>query len=53
LIVFTKSSFEIYTFQYFSKITAHQYLTSVAPLTEAVMPTKILKHNRHLDSNLP
>lgn len=45
--------------QDFSKITAHQYLTSVAPLTEAeisveaVMPTKILKHNLHLDSNIP
>ena len=45
--------------QDFSKITAHQYLTSVAPLTEAeisveaVMPTKILKHNLHLDSNTP
>tara|TARA_R110002167_G_scaffold366330_1_gene594907 strand:- start:3144 stop:3848 length:705 start_codon:yes stop_codon:yes gene_type:complete len=45
--------------QDFSKITAHQYLTSVAPLTEAeitveaVMPTKILKHNLHLNSNTP
>tara|TARA_R110000868_G_scaffold282176_1_gene542395 strand:- start:59 stop:766 length:708 start_codon:yes stop_codon:yes gene_type:complete len=45
--------------QDFSKITAHQYLTSVAPLTEAeisveaVMPTKILKHNLHLDNNTP
>ena len=45
--------------QDFSKITAHQYLSSVAPLTEAeisveaVMPTKILKHNLHLDNNTP
>ncbi|GAC16868.1 UTRA domain-containing protein [Aliiglaciecola lipolytica] len=45
--------------QDFSKITAHQYLASVAPLTEAeisveaVMPTKILKHNLHLDNHIP
>ena len=45
--------------QDFSKITAHQYLTSVAPLTEAdisveaVMPTKILKHNLQLNDNTP
>mgnify|MGYP003665558447 FL=1 len=45
--------------QNFNKITAHEYLSSVAPLTEAeisveaVMPTKILKHNLHLQENIP
>ena len=45
--------------QDFSKITASEYLMSVAPVTEAeitveaVMPTKILKHNLHLDENTP
>lgn len=45
--------------QDFSKITASEYLMSVAPVTEAeltveaVMPTKILKHNLQLDENTP
>src|SRR3990167_1688861 len=45
--------------QDFSKMTANEYLMSVAPATEAeitveaVMPTKILKHNLHLDENTP
>lgn len=49
----------LFLLQDFSKITAHEYLSSVAPLTEAeisveaVMPTKILKHNLHLDNNVP
>jgi len=45
--------------QDFSKITASKYLSSVAPLTdaeitvEAIMPSKILKHNLQIDQNIP
>lgn len=45
--------------QDFSKVTASEYLNSIAPITEAeitieaVMPTKILKHNLHLDDGIP
>ena len=45
--------------QDFSKITASEYLNSIAPVTEAeitveaVMPTKILKHNLQVDDGVP
>lgn len=45
--------------QDFSKTTVNEYLSSVAPLTdaeisiEAVMPTKILKHNLKLEDMTP
>jgi GntR family transcriptional regulator, histidine utilization repressor len=45
--------------QDFSQITASEYLNSIAPLTEAeitveaVMPTKILKHNLQLEEDVP
>lgn len=45
--------------QDFSKITANEYLSSIAPLTEAeisveaVMPTQILRHNLRLDDHTP
>lgn len=45
--------------QDFSKITANEYLSSVCPMTdaeivvEAVMPTKILRHNLEMDENTP
>lgn len=45
--------------QDFSKITASAYLSSVCPLTdaeievEAIMPTKILRHNLHIEENIP
>jgi len=45
--------------QDFSKTTANEYLSSVFPLTdaeivvEAIMPTKILKHNLEIDENIP
>ncbi|GAA5133347.1 UTRA domain-containing protein [Thalassotalea piscium] len=45
--------------QDFSKITASEYLSSVCPLTdaeievEAIMPSKILRHNLQIDENIP
>lgn len=45
--------------QDFSKITASEYLSSVCPLTdaeivvEAIMPTKILRHNLQIEENVP
>ena len=45
--------------QDFSKITANEYLTSVAPLTEAqltveaINPSKILKHHLKIDDDIP
>lgn len=45
--------------QDFSKITVNEYLCSVAPLTdaeiaiEAIIPTKILKHNLKLEDGVP